>query len=168
MGPGTDRPRDTLFNAQRSQNELVSALRKQILWLTFGVEANPIQRWNPVRPLAHWHYSRRIDRYLSRELESRFAYHQKVDKFEGVKRPESKTIIDLALDKYSKEQSKPNIIDGMDSTFKNFAISQIKVFILAGHDTTSSTLCYVFYILSINRSALERIEQSTTPSSAPS
>lgn len=149
--------RDTHFNAQRSENELVSALRKQILWLTFGAEVNPIRRWNPLRALAHWHYSRRINRYISRELESRFAYHQKVGEVEGVKRRKSRTIIDLALDKYLEEQRGPDVIDSMDATFKKFAISQMKVFILAGHDTTSSTLCYVFYLLSISPPALERV-----------
>ena len=149
--------RGTHFNAQRSDNELLSALRKEILWLTFGADVNLIRRWNPLRPLAHWYYNRRMNRYISRELESRFADHQKVAEAEGVKRRKSKTIIDLALDKYLEEQKSPNVTKCMDANFKRFAISQMKVFILAGHDTTSSTLCYIFYLLSITPSALERV-----------
>jgi sterigmatocystin biosynthesis cytochrome P450 monooxygenase len=149
--------RDTHFNAQRSENQLVSVLRKQILWLSFGAEVNPIRRWNPLRPLFHWYYSRRINRYIPRELESRFADHQKVGEVEGVKRRKSKTVIDLALDRYLEEQSRPGLIDSMDATFKKFAISQMKVFILAGHDTTSSTLCYIFYLLPTSPPALERV-----------
>jgi len=61
------------------------------------------------------------------------------------------------LKKYLQGQRKLNSMDGKDSTFKKFAISQIKVFILTGHDATSSSLCYVFDLQSINSPALERI-----------
>lgn len=98
-----------------------------------------------------------MNRYISRELESRFKYHQKISEAEGVKRHKSKAIIDLALDKYLEELRGPNVTNRMDATFKKFAISQMRVFILAGHDTTSSTLCYIFYLLPITPSALERI-----------
>lgn len=45
----------------------------------------------------------------------------------------------------------------MDAIFKGFAMSQIKLFIFAGHDTTSSTLDYIFYLLSKSPSALQRL-----------
>ena len=48
-------------------------------WLSFGAEANPFQRWNPFRPLAHWYFNRRVDKYISRGLQNRFAYHQELD-----------------------------------------------------------------------------------------
>lgn len=147
----------THFNAQRSEHEFVSAFRKQIRWLSFGAQFNPIQRYNPLRPLAHWYYNRRTNGYISRELDNRFAYHHRGGEAEGGKRHKSKTVIDLALDKYLEEQRVPQAMDSMDPTFKKFAISQMKVFILAGHDTTSSTLCYMYYLLSITPSALERI-----------
>lgn len=46
---------------------------------------------------------------------------------------------------------------GMDGTFRKFAMSQIKLFLFSGHDTTSSSICYLFYVLSQHPSALSRV-----------
>ena len=98
-----------------------------------------------------------MDQYLSRQLENRFAAHQNLNTAAPDSQDGFKTIMDLALDKYlEEEQTKPGIRI-MDAGFKEFAISQMKVFILAGHDTTSSTLCYIFYLLSRNPAALQRV-----------
>ena len=45
----------------------------------------------------------------------------------------------------------------MDSTFKRVAMSQIKLFLFSGHDTTSSTVCYIFYVLAMNPTVLARV-----------
>lgn len=45
----------------------------------------------------------------------------------------------------------------MDADFKRFAMSQMKVCILARHDTTSSMLCYIYHTLSLNPLALQRV-----------
>ena len=36
----------------------------------------------------------------------------------------------------------------MDTFFRDFATSQIRTFVFAGHDSTSSTVCYAFHLLS--------------------
>ena len=69
-----------------------------------------------------------------------------------------RTVVHLAFDKYREEQSASPENHIMSAEFKQFAISQMKVFILAGHDTTSATLCYVFYLLSCNPSALQHVQ----------
>lgn len=38
----------------------------------------------------------------------------------------------------------------MDKTFKDAAICQIRTFLFAGHDTSSSTLCYCYHLLSLH------------------
>ena len=45
----------------------------------------------------------------------------------------------------------------MDRTFKRFAMNQIKLFLFSGHDTTSSTVCYIFYVLATNPAILARV-----------
>lgn len=45
----------------------------------------------------------------------------------------------------------------MNSAFKKFTISQIKLFLFFGHDTISSSVCYIFYTLTINPSVLAHI-----------
>lgn len=103
-----------------------------------------------------------MDRYISRELESRFASYQETVETNDIKRRKSKTIVDLALDTYLEEQTGTDVVNEMDATFKKFAISQMKIFVLAGHDTTSSTLCYIYYLLSTSPSALERVRAEHT------
>ncbi len=95
-----------------------------------------------------------MNRYVSRHLDSRFADHHGLAR---TRSDEYKTVMDLALDRFLDERPRSHDPRSMDPEFKRFAISQMKVFILAGHDTTSSTLCHIFYLLSCNPSALERV-----------
>ena len=91
-----------------------------------------------------------MNQYIYRQLENRFAS----DKPEARKR--SKAIIDLALEAY-KAEANGAIKGGMDPTFKEFATSQIKLFLFAGHDTTSASIYYAFYLLSCNPQAAGRL-----------
>ena len=118
---------------------------------------NPFVRWNPLRPFFQWYYVRLMDQYMSRQLKIRFAAHQDLDNLEEAEDGGFQTVVDLALDKYLDEQKGSHAVRSMDTEFERLAISQMKVFILAGHDTTSSTLCYIFYLLSCNPSALQRV-----------
>jgi len=60
----------------------------------------------------------------------------------------SKTIIDLALDNYVAEKSPNGSSVSIDAVFRDVAECQIRTFVFAGHDTTSSTICYAFHLLS--------------------
>ena len=68
----------------------------------------------------------------------------------------NKSIIDLVLstDMAKNAASKTEVID---SIFKKFTMSQIKLFLFSGHDTTSSTACYIFYVLANNPEILLRV-----------
>ena len=125
----------------------------QVKWLTFGADLNPFTRYNPIRPLVHWYNSRRMNDYITRIINSRFLDLQ--DERNGSDNS-NKSILDLVLTTYLSENAGRNI-DDIDRTFKNFTISQIKLFLFSGHDTTSSTVCYIFYILAINPAVLTRV-----------
>lgn len=136
-------------------NSLVDGLRMQIRWLTFGTDVNPFKRYNPLRPLVHWYNARRMNRYVSREFDARMANYQDQDNVHSVTR--TKSVIDLALAAYLSANPEKEGSKAVDSTFKRFAMSQIKLFLFSGHDTTSSSICYIFYVLSANPSALSRV-----------
>ena len=121
----------------------------QIRWLTFGADVNPFVRYNPFRPLIHRYNAWRMDHYLSREFDNRMTDFQHT-------KP-TKSVMDLALTAYLTENVEKNVAGGIDNTFKKFAISQIKLFLFSGHDTTSSSICYLFYVLSQNLSALKHV-----------
>ena len=146
---------DHKLNSQTAPNQLTSALRRQLSWCTVGIETNPLEHLNVVRPLVHWYNTYRMDSYISRELESR--YDLALDK------PKSKSVVDLALKSYLAERSPPQQkATAMDATFRKFVRSQIKLFLLAGHDTTSATSVYVFYLLSKHPSVLARVREEHT------
>ena len=118
---------------------------------------NPIQIWNPFRPLFLWYYTKIMDNFVDRELERRLAAHQEMNEKVKAKDGKSKTVMDLALDKYLEEYTGSKATLNMDANFKKYAISQMKVFVLAGHDTTSSTLCYIYHLLGRNPGTLQRL-----------
>lgn len=47
----------------------------------------------------------------------------------------------------------------MDDIFQRYATYQIRIFLFAGHDSTSTTICYCFYLLSKNPEALTLIRK---------
>ncbi|MCJ1384796.1 hypothetical protein MMC17_007914 [Xylographa soralifera] len=139
---------DVQLNTQRSENTMVTALKRQIRWLVFGSKLNPWERWHPFRRIVHWYSTRQINRYLHPHLD----HH--ISKLQDRNAKPSKSITSLALQEYlADDNSKKSI----DSTFKTFAISQIKLFLFSGHDTTSSTICYIWYVMSTNALVRERV-----------
>ncbi|KAI9648270.1 hypothetical protein NHQ30_002902 [Ciborinia camelliae] len=64
-----------------------------------------------------------------------------------------KTIIDLALDTYLASKSQNESVNSMDTIFRDLATSQIRTFIFAGYDSTSSTLCYALHLISTHPKA---------------
>jgi cytochrome P450 len=102
-----------------------------------------------------WWNNRRMLHYIWRELDLRFKSKYRQSGFQAKAR--SKTIIDLALDNYLAEKSQNSSSDAMNLIFRDFATSQIRTFVFAGHDSTSSTMCYAFHLLSINPGARRQL-----------
>ncbi|MCJ1261444.1 hypothetical protein MMC22_001308 [Lobaria immixta] len=141
---------DAHFGSQRSRNPMIDALRRQIRLLSFG-EINPFRQYNPVRPIMHYYNTRQMNKSLSQQLDGRFATYQNQNS-----RP-TKSVVDLAFESYIAEEPNFKLKKGMDATFKDYAISQTKLFLFSGHDTTSSSICYIFYVLSVHKSVLQRV-----------
>jgi len=97
-----------------------------------------------------WWNDRRMVRFVSRELELRFKITHENTAL--AKEGRSKTIIDLALDNYLAQQGRKGSSEAMDTTFQEFATCQLRTFVFAGHDSTGSTICYAFHVLSTHPS----------------
>ncbi|KAK3112559.1 hypothetical protein LTR53_011052 [Teratosphaeriaceae sp. CCFEE 6253] len=147
---------DIDLDSQRSENELVEAFMKQVQWMALGVQFRPIEfvDW-PIRYVIQRYLTWKMDRYIGKRIDDRFATR--------AGRGKSKAIIDLALEAYLKEvkgtSEDLSAVKGIDSEFRQAAINNMKTFVFAGHDTTSSTICYVYYYLSKNPGMLTRIRQ---------
>ena len=92
-----------------------------------------------------------MDKYIGIELDKRYNEY-KAD-------PESKrtkAVIDLVLQAHlsGTTGTRP---ERLDPEFRAFAISQIRLFLFVGHDSTSSTICYIIHLLSTHPAVLVKI-----------
>lgn len=157
---------DLEFGMQKGENVCITAFREQAHLVPNG--RTPFEMWWPWGIWRRWRNQKIMVEYIGKVLDERFA--KRLAESEGkAKTParRSRTVLDLALDSYLSGESQPDekdehVRDGaapvMDSAFKAGVITQIRTFIFAGHDTTSSTLCYVFHLLSKHPAVLQRIQ----------
>jgi hypothetical protein len=73
----------------------------------------------------------------------------------------SKSVISLALQSYIESSASKGISQQvkLDDRFSRFATNQIRLFLFAGNDTTSSSIVYTFHLLSKHPEALAKMRQ---------
>lgn len=69
----------------------------------------------------------------------------------------SNSVIDLALIAYLKDNPDASNSGVIDPLFKEIALNQMKLFLFSGHDTTSSTVCYIIYLIFLYPDVLSRL-----------
>jgi len=122
----------------------------QIRWHQPGAEINPFGFLNIARWYVEWSNGREMDKYIGDELDRRYAEF-KADS----DNTRAKAVIDIILQAYVGDGfAKP---ETLDPDFRAFAIRQIRLFVFVGHDSTSSTICYILHLLSKNSEALEKV-----------
>ncbi|KAF7951336.1 hypothetical protein EAE96_006652 [Botrytis aclada] len=144
---------NTEFHAQRGYNVLADSMISQIRWHEPAAAIDPFSRVNVARWYMEWSNGRKMDAYISAELDRRYAEY-KADS----KNSRSKAIIDLILQAEIAPDTdvKP---DKLDPDFKAFAIRQIRLFVFSGHDSLSSTICYIYHLLSKNVEAMRKVRE---------
>ncbi|TGO29044.1 hypothetical protein BPAE_0019g00140 [Botrytis paeoniae] len=145
---------DISLNSQTMKSELVEYFRNSISWTPKIVATNPLVNLNPLGPIMRKYYEWKMDGYLNKVLDTRFA-----EKEGSATKGKKKPVIDTALDEYILQQEEDNIAlgdRGLDQTFKQVSIDQMKTFLFAGHDTTSSTIAYTYHLLGKNPKCLAR------------
>ncbi|RQM08842.1 hypothetical protein DH86_00002970 [Scytalidium sp. 3C] len=144
------------LNSQTQKNELVEAFRKAISWTPPTTTVNPFIGLNPIRPIMYKYYGAKLDGYIGRVLDARFESNLGREVKAGKRKP----AIDLALDEYVAQQKENGVqVRGLDATFKSTAIDQMKTFLFAGHDTSSSTISYAYYLLHLHPESLENLRK---------
>lgn len=113
---------------------------------------NPLQMLNPMQNLRLAYNDRILRRKIGAELEKCFL-ERKADMKTSSQRV--KSIIALAMDAYMTENKLQE--DSLDPVFKHQASTQLRLFMFAGHDTTSSTIIYIYHMLSQNPDCLGRV-----------
>lgn len=147
--------------------------REQVALMPTAASVNPLENINFIRPIKIWLNGRKLDRLIGKELDRRFQTRDSStskangeangDTKPSLKSSRNRSVVTLALDTYQKEFQTPSAAKTsttsktMDPTFRATAIDQIKTFIFAGHDTTSSTIAYAFYLLHTSPKAHARL-----------
>ena len=151
--------RDSNLDCQRKSNPIVKALRRQMRWMVFGGEGNPFQQYYPFRPLVHWYNTWQMDKYIRPAVDARFELYRtaSIPETSSSLVAHRKSVIDLTLTAYLKQKDSNSSSEVIDPLFKRIAINQMKLFLFSGHDTTSSTICYVLYLLSTHPHVLSRV-----------
>ncbi|KAK9426795.1 putative Cytochrome P450 [Seiridium unicorne] len=150
---------DTRLRHQTQDSFLASALQKQIEWTSFGTTYNPIKRYLTIRPFVLWYNSRKMNQFIGQEIDKRYAEHMQ----QGPDtKPSSRSVMSIVLSQYlAEEEAKQGSGRAGASLemFKKLVAPQLRLFLFAGRDTTSSTLLYVYYLLVMHPEALGRVRK---------
>ena len=97
-----------------------------------------------------------MNQYLDKEIDKRFEELARSRRSPSKdSHSQSRSIIALAMDKYLDD------VEGKDevskSAFRQLAKPQLRMFLYAGHDTTSSTLLYSYLLLSRHPDVLSKV-----------
>ena len=130
------------FRSLTTDNDFITTMRNTLSWMPDMQSINPFHIYHPLRPLFQKYYKYKMDNYIGKVLDERFAVSGA--KQAGDRKARKKTGIDLALEEYFIEKGQDvNATDAtMDAEFRKGAIDNLLILLFAGHDTTSSTLCY--------------------------
>ena len=125
------------LRAQEKPVRLMEAMLKQVGWLYF--ENNLLKMLNPLKPFYHRFYNRAFHDEVMPYIQHTA---QNYEKMTG-----PKTILNLALKSYVSEVDEA-ARSSISPAFLNRVVNHVKMFSLAGHDTTASTLAFAYYELS--------------------
>lgn len=97
-----------------------------------------------------------MNHYINMEIDKRFEERDPSSGKSTKKSPKrNRSIVSLALDQYLENGTQIN--SSSRKAFKEIAIPQLRLFLYAGHDTTSSTLLYSYYLLSKHSEILAKV-----------
>ncbi|KAI9162719.1 putative sterigmatocystin biosynthesis P450 monooxygenase stcS [Paramyrothecium foliicola] len=127
---------DSRLQSQRQYNPLSSALRRQIRWHVLDNDS-----WQ-------------MNNYISKELDKRYA-----EWVDGTAMSSSRSIMHLVLSGYMAQHKGKPLPKTLDPVFKKWATIEIRLFLFAGHDSTSSTICYCYYLLQSQPETMDRLRK---------
>lgn len=140
---------DKDLNHQRQEHSYAHALNMITKWHSFW---DPRIILNPMRPFVQRHYGGIVLSFVYSELEKRFHEMKRARHESGPSNMKSraKSVVALALDAYISEQEQTKSLDTivLEKGFARLVSNQIRLFVFAGNDSTSSTIDYTYHLLS--------------------
>lgn len=149
---------DVDLKAWKGENALLQAFNSQTRWQALGAQFQPSELIDIRRPIVQRYNNWKMNRYITAHIEERFASRKD--------RGKTRHVVDLAFEAFLKQVKgvikDTSNVKGLDPEFKQACISNMKTFLFAGHDPTSSTISYAFYYLSQNPKRSNEYEKSMT------
>lgn len=111
-----------------------------------------------MRPFVQKYYGHVVRRYIRNEIEQRFR-ELKAERLSSAPNGRAHSVISLALEASipkNNEESTPETAK-LDDDFAAIVCNQIRLFLFAGNDTTSSTIVFAFHLLSKHPKALAQL-----------
>lgn len=154
---------DARLHYQTRNNPLAAALRSSIEWTSWRGQMNPLTKYLTISPIVHWLNGRTMNQCIGHEIDKRLAErlgggakeksddHDLKDTSKQSKSIVSLLIDDLLLEAGSEEGKHVKEAD------KSTMTSQLRAFLFAGHDTSSSALTYSYYLLSKHPATFDRL-----------
>jgi cytochrome P450 len=144
------------LGSQNGYNPLADGMLSQIQWWhNANNELNPLAKLNFVRAFMQWKNSRQMNLYIGAELDKRYEEFKK-----DPNSAQSVSVVDLVLRAYLSGPYKSSSPPArLDAEFRALAIRQIRLFVFAGHDSTASSICYIFHALSKHPEVLARLRK---------
>lgn len=125
-----------------------------VKWHSFW---DPIVLMNPLRPFVNWYNGRIVDSWIQSELHQRYeTLKQDRQCSEATPRKGGKSVMDLAIEAYitGKEGA---ALERLDTGFLRTATHQMRLFLFAGNDTTSSTIVFAYHLLAKHPDILSQL-----------
>lgn len=146
---------------QHSEHQLSYAFNSIVKWNSYW---NTSILLKPVKIVSQIYHGKLLEAIISADLEKR--YQEMLLKEGGQEKSNSDrpvSIMALALGDYIKEerQKGTSLAPGkpLDPEFAKMSSNQIRAFLMAGNDSTSATLIYIYHMLSQHTEALLRLRQ---------
>ena len=161
---------DSDFDSQKALHPIVETFRERAVLMPSTKSFPDLTRFQFLRRWKAWRNGIKLDKLIGDELDRKVAARTSTATSNGSTSKTSfkdrkRSVIDLALDAYQKEfqhPTTPTKSPPMDAHFRTAAIDSMKTFIFAGHDTTASTIAYVFYLLHHHPSVHSRLHTELT------
>jgi sterigmatocystin biosynthesis cytochrome P450 monooxygenase len=140
---------------QEQDSTLSSIMMSQLQWGGFTASRDLWKVLNPVRPFLLWNNKRQTHNYIGSQIDRRYG---ELSRQKGNGSLHQKSALSLALqDSATTTRPDGKAAEKLEKTHKATLVSQIMLFLIAGQDTTSTTITYCFHEIYNCPTALKRI-----------
>ncbi|KAL5414553.1 hypothetical protein PMIN04_008957 [Paraphaeosphaeria minitans] len=139
---------------QHRDNPIAATIRSQAKWISFSPIVEPWTVLNPKRPFVLWNNNRLFKKHIGAVIDKRFAEAKAATH----EKPKAKALLPAALESYIIDARKNGVSpDHLDPSFKSSLLSNLIIFMVAGHETSSTTICMCLHSLATNPEYLSRV-----------